>query len=140
MRSMTLARSTPQDSRWAALHRDDDLPRALQSTDRLLHVVCGVTFIVWFHRCYRNTPARERRRSTAWAVWGWVIPIVSWWQPKRVANDMLRSRMGRFASLRGELTRAQLARAFRRATGVPFATVEAEAHSWVLSGGWRSPL
>ncbi|HET7429855.1 MAG TPA: DUF4328 domain-containing protein, partial [Gaiellales bacterium] len=92
--------ATVDDDRWSALHSDDDLLRTLQSTDALLHLLCGVTFIVWFHRCYRNTPARERRRSTAWAVWGWVIPIVSWWQPKRIANDMLRSRTGRFASLR----------------------------------------
>lgn len=40
----------------------------------------------------------------------------------------------------GTLTRAQITRAFRRAIGVPFSTVEAEARAWVLSRAWKTPL
>jgi hypothetical protein len=44
------------------------------------------------------------------------------------------------ASYAVPLTRRQLNGAFRRATGATFDTVSAEAHRWVLSGAWRTPL
>ena len=84
----------------AAARADDHLVHRLLPVSATLNLLCVATFIAWFHRCYRNTPARERRRSTAWAVWGWFIPIVFLWQPKRIANDLVRSSMGRFASPR----------------------------------------
>jgi Domain of unknown function (DUF4328) len=84
----------------AAARADDHLVHRLLPVSATLNLLCVASFIAWFHRCYRNTPAQERRRSTAWAVWGWFIPIVFLWQPKRIANDLVRSSMGRFASPR----------------------------------------
>ncbi|NWF28703.1 DUF4328 domain-containing protein [Streptomyces sp. PKU-EA00015] len=53
-------------------------------------VVCAVVFIVWFHRVRRNagllTPDGHSKAS-GWAIWGWIVPVVWWWFPRRIALD-----------------------------------------------------
>jgi hypothetical protein len=56
---------------------------------------------------------------------------------RRLVREFRRVEAG---TVTGDLTRGELTRAFRRATGVPFATVENEAHAWVASGGWKTAL
>jgi hypothetical protein len=84
----------------ATLRSDDDLVNHVLPIAQLMYLACGIAFIVWFHRCYGNVPASDRRYSRGWAVWGWFVPIVVLWRPKQIANDMLRSRVGRFVSPR----------------------------------------
>lgn len=56
-------------------------------------VVTGIAFLIWFFRAYANLPAlgaTHLRYRTGWAVGAWFIPVLSWFQPKRIANDIWR--------------------------------------------------
>jgi len=51
-------------------------------------------FLVWFHAAYANLPrlgTGALRYKTWWAVGGWLIPIVNFFRPKQVANDIWRA-------------------------------------------------
>jgi hypothetical protein len=51
-------------------------------------------FLVWFHAAYSNLPrlgAADLRYKTWWAVGGWLIPIVNFFRPKQIANDIWRA-------------------------------------------------
>jgi hypothetical protein len=51
-------------------------------------------FLVWFHAAYVNLPrlgAADLRYKTWWAVGGWLIPIVNFFRPKQIANDIWRA-------------------------------------------------
>ena len=54
----------------------------------------GVVFLVWLRRARLNadhfSPVRHRY-SPAMAVGGWFIPIVNWWLPAIVMNDLARA-------------------------------------------------
>ncbi|WP_234390600.1 DUF4328 domain-containing protein [Streptomyces sp. MMG1533] len=57
----------------------------------VLYLPCAVLFVVWFFRMRRNTGllAPDRfRRGPGWAVAGWLIPLVHFWMPYRVAVEM----------------------------------------------------
>jgi hypothetical protein len=56
------------------------------------YVAAIVLFIRWFHRAYSNLPAlRSSPRFTrGWAIWGWFVPILWFWRPKQIANDIWR--------------------------------------------------
>jgi hypothetical protein len=56
----------------------------------VLYLVTAVVFIRWFHRAYVNLgPLGARRRhGDGWAIGGWFVPILSWWRPKEIANDL----------------------------------------------------
>ncbi|WP_312018698.1 DUF4328 domain-containing protein [Streptomyces sp. I05A-00742] len=51
----------------------------------------AVVFIIWFRRVRINAevfrPDGHRMRR-GWAVWGWIVPVVNVWFPKRIANDI----------------------------------------------------
>lgn len=51
-----------------------------------------VLFIRWFNRAYSNLPAlRSRPRfKRGWAIGGWFVPILWFWRPKQIANDIWR--------------------------------------------------
>lgn len=56
------------------------------------YVLAGIGFLLWYSRAYRNTIAMGMtpRYGTRWAVWYWVIPIISFFRPKQVMNDIWR--------------------------------------------------
>lgn len=58
-----------------------------------LFVIAAILFIRWFHRAYRNLPplGAEGRFSTKWAVAAWLVPILSEWRPKQLANEIWRT-------------------------------------------------
>jgi hypothetical protein len=55
-------------------------------------VVSAVLFIRWFHRAYSNLPALDvtTRFKRGWAIWAWFVPILWFWRPKQIANDIWR--------------------------------------------------
>ena len=58
------------------------------------YVAAAVVFIQWFHRAYENVDALRtgvRRHGTGWAIGGWFVPILWWWRPKQIANDLWAS-------------------------------------------------
>ncbi|NJQ02044.1 DUF4328 domain-containing protein [Streptomyces zingiberis] len=53
-------------------------------------LVCAVAFIVWFYRMRVNTEVvapYAHSMASEWAVWGWLVPVVSLWFPHRIALD-----------------------------------------------------
>jgi hypothetical protein len=67
--------------------------RMLTSTSQVMSLVtfaAGVVFLLWFHKAATiaqrlGLPARRR---PAWAVLGFIIPIVNLWFPYQVARDL----------------------------------------------------
>lgn len=68
-------------------------------------LVAGITFVRWFHRAYRNLDVlapEARRFHEGWAVLGWIVPVVWFWRPKQVADDLARG-LGREQDVPGLL-------------------------------------
>ena len=56
-------------------------------------IAAAVIFIRWFRRAYLNLPAlgaTELRYKSWWTIGGWFIPILSFFRPKQIANDIWR--------------------------------------------------
>jgi hypothetical protein len=56
-------------------------------------VVSTILWLLWFHRAYRNVESFgsvAMRFGTGWAVGGWFVPILNWFRPKQIANDIWR--------------------------------------------------
>ncbi|MFJ8042239.1 DUF4328 domain-containing protein [Kitasatospora sp. NPDC096147] len=58
-------------------------------------VVCGLVFLFWFHRARGNAlalaPWQRQSRSPGWTVWGWIVPVVSFWFPYQMTRDAWRA-------------------------------------------------
>jgi hypothetical protein len=57
-------------------------------------IAAAIAFIVWFHRAYTNAAGltgQQLRWGTGWAVGAWFVPIMWWWRPKQIANDVWRA-------------------------------------------------
>jgi uncharacterized protein DUF4328 len=54
----------------------------------------GIVFVIWFHRSRVNAEVFEpggQRMSRGWAAGGWFVPVINFWFPKQIANDIWRS-------------------------------------------------
>ncbi|MBW5424656.1 DUF4328 domain-containing protein [Streptomyces sp. BG9H] len=54
-------------------------------------VATCVVFLVWFHRVRVNAEVFEpyiHRKKRGWTVWGWFVPVVNFWFPRRIAVDI----------------------------------------------------
>jgi hypothetical protein len=54
----------------------------------------GIVFIIWFHRSRVNAELFEpsgQRMGRGWAIGAWFTPVVNFWFPKQIANDIWRS-------------------------------------------------
>jgi hypothetical protein len=95
-------------SEWALLERVESGALLTESeadaNDRRQAIVAGVQgavfivtaafFIAWFYRAYRNLRAlgaTELRFGPRWAVGAWFVPILNFWRPKQIANDIWRA-------------------------------------------------
>ncbi|MEU1202978.1 DUF4328 domain-containing protein [Streptomyces sp. NPDC005813] len=57
----------------------------------VLEIATAVVFVCWFHRVRVNAEVfgpQEHRMRRGWAVWGWFVPVVNLWFPRRVAADI----------------------------------------------------
>ena len=57
----------------------------------VLTVTAAVVFVMWFFRAYQNIGAIRvgvRRYALWWTIFGWFIPIMAWFRPKQIANDL----------------------------------------------------
>jgi hypothetical protein len=61
----------------------------------LVSVVAGaIGFLVWFRRAYSNVPATIRRPARfgrGWSIGAWFVPILNFWRPKQIGNDIWRA-------------------------------------------------
>ncbi|MFI5531082.1 DUF4328 domain-containing protein [Kitasatospora sp. NPDC051853] len=85
-------------------------PEAVAGLTSLLQlaalVASGVVFLCWFWRVRKNAealaPHFPHRKRRAWAIWGWIVPIVSLWFPLQMTQDVLRAGSPQQAPGRGE--------------------------------------
>lgn len=73
----------------------DKLNVVVNTPVALLMLVTGVVFIIWAYTARINaerlTPANEHRRSRVWVWLGWFVPVVNFWFPKQVIDDIWRA-------------------------------------------------
>jgi Domain of unknown function (DUF4328) len=58
----------------------------------LVLLAAGVLFIVWLWRVRRNAElfcAGRHRRSRGWVIGGWFCPVVNFWFPKQIVDDVI---------------------------------------------------
>jgi len=55
-------------------------------------VVAAVVFIRWLYAAYKNvaTFGLRLRFRPGWAIGAWFVPILNFWRPKQIANDIWR--------------------------------------------------
>lgn len=73
----------------------EDIIRMVQSINLIL---LAVLFIMWFRRAYVNAGSisdRKLNHDDSWAIWGFVVPIISWWYPYIYAAE-INEKMDRF--------------------------------------------
>ena len=56
------------------------------------YLVAAIFFILWIHRAYRNLDAIGglRRWGAGWAIGVWFVPILAWFRPLEIVNDVWR--------------------------------------------------
>ncbi|WP_405830226.1 DUF4328 domain-containing protein [Streptomyces sp. NBC_01176] len=50
-----------------------------------------VVFLVWFHRARINAEVFDpfgHGKSRAWTFWGWFVPVLNLWRPRRIMLDI----------------------------------------------------
>lgn len=104
----------------AALNDADVLNRLASLANLLLFLISGVLFIVWLWRARANTeffcdaPHRHRR---GWVIGGWFVPIVGFWFPVQVVDDVVRASSQYVWPRDGSLQAAPQAAVVRRLWG-----------------------
>ncbi|HEX8930095.1 MAG TPA: DUF4328 domain-containing protein, partial [Actinomycetota bacterium] len=60
----------------------------------ILLLLTALVFLLWFRRAYWNLlalGAGRLRYTGGWAVWGWLVPLLSLVRPKQLLNDIWRA-------------------------------------------------
>ncbi|MHB1431039.1 MAG: DUF4328 domain-containing protein [Streptosporangiaceae bacterium] len=75
---------------WSAPVRADQKPFIVVA--RIALLVTEIVFLAWFRRAVVNAESggRERRYGRAWSFWGWAVPVVNFWIPFQLMDDLLR--------------------------------------------------
>ena len=58
------------------------------------YVVAGIAFLVWLFRARANAEAIQpvlHRRGLAWLVLAWIVPVVNFWFPKQIVDDIWKT-------------------------------------------------
>ncbi|GLZ29485.1 hypothetical protein Lesp02_16750 [Lentzea sp. NBRC 105346] len=57
----------------------------------LVQVTAGVSFVWWTQDARHNVATAHHRYHRAWIWWGWLVPVVWFWIPKRIIDDIWRA-------------------------------------------------
>jgi Domain of unknown function (DUF4328) len=70
----------------------DHVRYALASAARLpLLAIAFILLLRWLHFAYAGLDSYApgvRRFATGWAYGGWFVPVLNWWRPKQLVNDV----------------------------------------------------
>ncbi|WP_327639663.1 DUF4328 domain-containing protein [Kribbella sp. NBC_00482] len=101
----------------AALNDADRLNRLGSLANLLAYLLAGVLVIVWLWRVRANahffSDAPHRRRR-GWVIGGWMVPIISFWFPVQVVDDVVRASSHYVWPRDGSLQAAPQAKVVRR--------------------------
>ncbi len=70
-------------------------------SQKVVTLILAFLFIMWFRRSYVNAGRISDLRlnhEDSWAIWSFVIPIISWWYPYTMATE-IDEKMNRFLNL-----------------------------------------
>jgi hypothetical protein len=76
------------------LHNSAVQVKSVLDLELILYVVCGIAFIAWFARAYRNlrrTGLPDLRYPESWSILMWFLPVGNLIWPKAMANDIWRA-------------------------------------------------
>jgi len=100
---------------------------AWQGRIELLHdvvfVIALMLFLSWFYRAYSNLPylgASDLRFARPWAIAAWLVPIMNFFRPKQIANDIWRASDPQFRPGRGATWRRGSVPVYHHAWWVTF--------------------
>ncbi|WP_176903356.1 DUF4328 domain-containing protein [Nonomuraea maritima] len=57
----------------------------------LAYAITAVAFLVWLYRVRTNAEVLSpdgHRRSRPWVIFGWIVPIICFWFPKQIVDDI----------------------------------------------------
>jgi len=57
----------------------------------VIYIATAVLFLMWFRRAYANLHRlgiTYLRHKDDWAIWSWIIPILSFWYPVRIMYEI----------------------------------------------------
>ncbi|MFB7633513.1 DUF4328 domain-containing protein [Streptomyces sp. NPDC056149] len=77
--------------------RADDWYAASGYAQTAAMIATAVVFIVWFHRARVNAEVfdpEDHAKRRAWAIWGWIVPVINLWFPRRIAIDAWNASAG----------------------------------------------
>jgi hypothetical protein len=83
-----------KDLTTAALASSDHRQTIVGLLQLAVLAVTAIVFIRWFHAVYRNIAslgATELRFKPGWAIGAWFVPLLAFWRPKQIANDIWRA-------------------------------------------------
>lgn len=62
----------------------------------IVMILCAVFFIMWFRRAYYNLHQFRSNLSYSegWAAGAWFVPIMNWFAPFKIMNDLYRNTSG----------------------------------------------
>jgi hypothetical protein len=75
-----------------ALRQFDSVTRFATIIGLVSSIVAAICFIRWFNLVHRNLDALcpgLRRHATSWSIGGWFVPVLAFFRPKQILNDML---------------------------------------------------
>jgi Protein kinase domain/Domain of unknown function (DUF4328) len=70
------------------------LANGVFGVEGILLLLTALMFLLWFRRAYWNLlalGAGRLRYTGGWAVWGWLVPLLSLVRPKQLLNDIWRA-------------------------------------------------
>jgi hypothetical protein len=69
---------------------------------RIAVAATGILFLIWFRRAKINAEHfdSQRRYGRGWAFWGWIVPVVNFWIPFQIMDDLLRASRPSWSSAR----------------------------------------
>ncbi|ARF58402.1 DUF4328 domain-containing protein [Streptomyces gilvosporeus] len=73
------------------INEADSLYQASGILQAAATLATAVVFIVWFHRTRVNAEVFApdyQSKKRGWAIWGWLVPVVNLWFPRRIATDI----------------------------------------------------
>lgn len=79
------------------LESNDALLLGVTGLQLIVLIVTMVCFVIWLWRARTNSERifpdniHAHRRARAWVILGWIIPIVSFWFPKQIVDDVWRT-------------------------------------------------
>jgi hypothetical protein len=73
---------------------NDNRQGAIGLLQTALFIAAAVVFIRWMYAAYRNVELvapGERRYGAGWAIGSWFVPILNFFRPKQMVNDIWRA-------------------------------------------------